>query len=114
MPLFVCPTDDQVRLAEYGSSDAASKLFRFYKPLARGRNVYRLMDGTFTEIQPTEPETISRLFYGGVKHYVTDAEADQLVAAGYTVLAGEFELDSKYSSDLDGDAVLGSSSGNKG
>lgn len=75
--------------------------------MARGRNVFRLVDGSFTEVQPVDPSTVSRVFHGGASHYVSDDEADQLVAAGYTVLAGEFELNSKYSSALDGPAVLG-------
>jgi hypothetical protein len=63
--------------------------------------------GTFVEVEPRDLSTVSRVFFGSHNNYVTDAEADALVAAGYSVLPGVFELDSVYSSSLDSSATLG-------
>ena len=83
------------------------RLWRFYGPGVRGKNVYRLTDGSFTESQPGDASLIDRVFHGGHDNYVTDAEADALVAAGYTVSPGVFEVGSTYSSTLGSEAVLG-------
>jgi hypothetical protein len=107
MPLFRTPTDDLVRYAELNGQGLGHRLFRFYKSDPRGRNVFRLVDGSFTENEPNDINEISKVYWGGSENFVTDAEADALVAAGYTVLEGVFVLGSSYSSDLDGGAVLG-------
>jgi hypothetical protein len=83
------------------------RLWSFYARTLRGKNVYRLTNGTFVEVEPRDLSTVSRVFFGSHNNYVTDAEADALVAAGYSVLPGVFELDSVYSSSLDSSATLG-------
>jgi hypothetical protein len=107
MPLFRTPTDDLVRYAELNGQGLGHRLFRFYKSDPRGRNVFKLVDGSFTENEPNDINEISKVYWGGSENFVTDAEADALVAAGYTVLDGVFTLGSSYSSTLDDDAVLG-------
>ena len=107
MPIFRTPTDEFVRYGDYTAGGVQRSLWRFYRPEPRGRNVYLLTDGSFTEIDVRDEGQIVRVYHGGHDNYVTDAEADALVAAGYTILPGTFELDSSYSSELDGDAILG-------
>lgn len=62
------------------------RLMRHYSPLPRGRNVYLLVDGSVTEVQPYEatPGTvIQRVFFGGHAEQVNAAEVAILTAAGY-------------------------------
>jgi hypothetical protein len=107
VPIFRTPTDEFVRYGDYTAGGVQRSLWRFYRPEPRGRNVYLLTDGSFTEIDVRDEGQIVRVYHGGHDNYVTDAEADALVAAGYTILEGTFELDSSYSAELDGDAILG-------
>lgn len=46
-------------------------------------NVFKLVDGTFTEVQPVDPATIAITYYGGHEYPVSAAEVTALVAAGY-------------------------------
>jgi len=83
MPTFVPPTDNFVRYADPFEKSIEHRLFRFFVPTARGRNVFKLNDGTFTEDQPGDSTTIAKVYHGGHSHTVTDAEAADLMAAGY-------------------------------
>ena len=112
MPTFIPPSDLSVAAADRGDNSVAGRLFRYMSPSSRGRNVYRLVDGSFTEAELSDLSNVTRVFQGGHAHYVTDAEASQLIAAGYTVDAGVFELGSAYSSTLGGDAILDNIEGN--
>lgn len=107
MPTFIPPTENAVVYGDPLRRGIEYRLWRFYVPTSRGRNVYRLIDGSFTEVEPRDMSTVSRVFFGGHNNYVTDSEADALVAAGYSVSAGVFEVGSSYSSTLGSDAVLG-------
>lgn len=117
MAIFRPPTDNFVRptLAEnFTKGDVlsqeqrlANRLATHYAPGARGRNVFLLTNGTFTENEPSDMDTVAKVYYGGHDNYVNDTEANALVAAGYSVLPGTFELDSAYSSSLDSSATLG-------
>lgn len=107
MPIFRPPTDDFVRYGDYTKMGRQRFLWRFFDPEPRGRNVYKLTDGSFTEADIRDEGQIVKTYLGGHDNYVTDAEADDLVAAGYTVLPGTFELGSSYSGGVGGDATLG-------
>lgn len=62
--------------------DAGNRLGARIVPSARGRNVWRKTDGTFTEQQPVDGD-VDRIFFGGHLNEVTAAEAAALTAAGY-------------------------------
>lgn len=49
----------------------------------RGRNVFKLTDGTFTESQPSDPTEIDITYYGGHIYTLTAEEEADLTAAGY-------------------------------
>lgn len=49
----------------------------------RGRNVFLLIDGTYTERQPSDYTLVSRVYYGGHNNEVNSAEVAALTAAGY-------------------------------
>jgi hypothetical protein len=46
-------------------------------------NVFKLLDGTYTEQQPALWDQIDLVYYGGHTYEVTSAEAAALTAAGY-------------------------------
>ena len=52
-------------------------------PIDRGRNVYLLIDGTYTESQPGDWADIAKIYYGGHIIPITPAEQASLTAAGY-------------------------------
>jgi uncharacterized lipoprotein YmbA len=83
MPTFIPPTDNLVRWADPFDQSIEHRLFRFLSPGARGRNVYKLTDDTFTENQPSDMSTVAKLYHGGHTHTVTAAEASALTDAGY-------------------------------
>ena len=112
MPTFIPPTENNVAAAEPFGEGVAWRLFRYAAPGKSADNVYRLTDGSFTTVEPRDQSTISRTFWGASVNYVTDVEATELVAAGYTVDAGVFQLGSSFSSELGGDAKLGNIEGN--
>ena len=105
--MFTPPTESAGEYGHYSSKGLEYRLWRFYAPTLRGKNVFRLTNGLFVEVEPRDMSTVSRVFHGGHDSYVTDAEADELVAAGYTVSTGVFEIGSSYSSTLGSDAILG-------
>ena len=80
---FRPPTDDLVSWYEEGTDGIALRLFRFFQPTARGRNVYKLTDGTFTEAEQNDSSVVEITYHGGHANPVTQAEKDDLVAAGY-------------------------------
>ncbi len=49
----------------------------------RGRNVYKLANGSFTEDQPHPDTLIDKTYHGGHIHQLTAQEEADLIAAGY-------------------------------
>ena len=82
MPTFIPPTEDAVVYGDPLRRGPEYRLWSFYARTLRGKNVYRLTNGTFVEVEPRNLSTVSRVFFGSHNNYVTDAEADALVAAG--------------------------------
>jgi hypothetical protein len=115
VPTFIPPTENSLRYVERNQSQGSGYgLFKFYRPEPRGRNVYKLSDGSFTEVDQSDLSNVVRLFHGGHSHYVSDVEAAELVAAGYVVQDGEFELGSSFSSTLASGATLGVTDADRG
>ena len=88
--LFRTPTDLEVDFTggyRLGLATAANRnafsLYRFYEPGPRGRNIWKLANGTYTENQPPDDTNIDLIYYGGHDHHVDDTEKAELVAAGY-------------------------------
>lgn len=65
----------------------AMRLFRFYKSRARGPNLFKLLDGTYTYSQPypLDETTVAITYWGGHIYTVDATEAVALTAAGFTV-----------------------------
>lgn len=90
MPTFTPPTDNWLNLSDFDIETPPTqemrlsyRLLRFFRAMPRGRNVYRLINGTFTENEPSDRELIAVTYWGGHDHQVTDTEAAALTAAGY-------------------------------
>jgi hypothetical protein len=61
----------------------AGRLFRYAEPTYAGSNVYKLTDGSYTQVEQRDYDRIAKIYYGGSKNFVTQAEKDDLIAAGY-------------------------------
>lgn len=79
MATFRPPTDDFVYWADNGEEG----IFSYLKPWPRGRNVFKLTDGSFTEFQPMDQDSIAITYHGGHIHDITADEEADLRAAGY-------------------------------
>lgn len=93
MAIFRTPTDNFSRktLAEAFTMGLilskeqrlANRLASHVPPTARGRNVYLLNNGTYTENQPGDMSMVAKVYYGGHEIEVDAAEVASLTAAGY-------------------------------
>lgn len=79
MATFRPPTDNFVYWADNGEEG----IFSYLKPWPRGRNVFKLVDGSFTEQQPMDQDSIAITYHGGHIHDITADEEADLRAAGY-------------------------------
>ena len=101
MPVFTPPTDAIVGPINPDSRGNAARLMGFFPPSDRGRNVWKLPDGSYTEVQPGyladvefahqgnlpwgvwTAASYDKVYYGGHATEVSDEEAASLTAAGY-------------------------------
>lgn len=89
MSIFRPPTDDFMVLGippkEFDSQEVrlAYSLFRHFDSEPRGRNVFKLLDGTITENEPNDNTLIARTYFGGSNNEVSSTEVAELTAAGY-------------------------------
>ena len=89
MPTFIPPTENVTYMgATPQKTDGADKrlthrLFRHYAPLPRGKNVYKLVDGSYSEDDLLDVSVIDITYHGGHEIPITSEEAADLTAAGY-------------------------------
>lgn len=83
MAVFRPPTDDFVYWDDLYDNSPESRLFARVRNGARGRNVYKLVDGGYTENQPAWPGDIEKIYLGGHDNVITAEEEADLIAAGY-------------------------------
>jgi hypothetical protein len=81
--LFRTPATTEIRAADRNDDSIAGLLFRYAEPTYAGVNVYKLVDGSFTEVEQRDYTQIAKVYHGGSKNFVTQAEKDELIAAGY-------------------------------
>ena len=79
MTTFKPPTDNYVNWALPGERGILAVL----RPGRRGRNVFKLNTGSFTEFQPSDQSEIAITYHGGHIHEITAQEEADLRAAGY-------------------------------
>lgn len=83
MATFITPTDDFVRYGDPLRGGQQAALWRFFDPEPRGRNVYKLTDGSYTEVDLKDEGQIEKIYHGGHIHTLTQQEVTDLTAAGY-------------------------------
>jgi len=83
MATFTPPTDNLVQYANRNDLSVEHRLFKFLAPTARGRNVFKLNDNSYTDNQPADMTTVIITYHGGHDHIVSASEASALTAAGY-------------------------------
>ncbi len=79
MAVFRPPTDPFVTFDD-GSGEG---IFSYLNGWPRGRNVFKMTDGSFQESEPSDPSTIAHTYHGGHIHELTAQEEADLIAAGY-------------------------------
>lgn len=84
MATFIPPIVQDQSLGSGRADSPEERFARHWAPEQRGKNVWKLNDGTYTERQPRDATTIAVTYYGGHVYTVTAAEAAALNAAGYT------------------------------
>ena len=93
MAIFRTPTDNYSRktLPEMFTKGIvlsqeerlANRLAVHVAPTPKGRNVYLLNTGAYTENQPGDMATVTKIYYGGHENEVDATEVASLTAAGY-------------------------------
>ena len=90
MAVFRPPTDNFLSLSDIDvrqpwsqNQRFAYRLFRHFESQPRGRNVYKLSDGSYTENEPADYSTVVFTYYGGHDYELDADEQAALVAAGY-------------------------------
>lgn len=81
--IFYTPATTEIRAADRDDTSIAGLLFRYAEPTYAGVNVYKLTDGTFTQVEQRDYDLISKVYWGGSKNFVSAEEKQELVAAGY-------------------------------
>jgi len=61
----------------------ANRLGGRIEPSPRGRNIFLLTNGTYTDDQPSSLDMVAKVYYGGHDNEVDAAEVAALTAAGY-------------------------------
>lgn len=79
MATFRPPTDPLV----YFDDGSGGGIFSYLSGWPRGRNVFKMTDGSFQENQPGDDSLIAKIYHGGHIHELTAAEEADLIAAGY-------------------------------
>lgn len=82
MSTFEPPTRNEVVYADFFGRTAETSLFSRVVPSARGINIWKLNDGTYTELEPPFGDFLF-VYYGGHIYDVDAEEVAALTAAGY-------------------------------
>jgi hypothetical protein len=80
--IFRTPTSE-LPAADFFAKDIANRLFSYATPGTRGKNIYKLTDGSYTDVDPRDPDDYTKLYYGGRINFVSAEEKADLVSAGY-------------------------------
>ena len=83
--IFRPPAEDRFPWINYCEFTPAHRLFAHLEQGYRARNIYRLIDGSYTTNDPGDPSIVEKLYLGAHANFVSETEKAQLVSAGYTV-----------------------------
>lgn len=79
MATFETPTDQYV----VWDDGTGTGILSYLRSGDRGRNVFKLVDGTYTEDEPWDTTRITKVYHGGHVHTLDATEVADLTAAGY-------------------------------
>lgn len=83
MAVFRPPTDPYVYWDDSYDNSPESRLMGRLASGDRGRNVYKLSDGSYTEDQPADLGDVVKTYHGGHEIVLDATEEADLIAAGY-------------------------------
>lgn len=83
MAIFRPPTDPFAVSFGLVPNSPEDRLFSRLEAIPRGRNVYLLTNGSYTESQPSDDEEVAKVYLGGHDNEITASEVALLTAAGY-------------------------------
>lgn len=83
MPTFSPPAQDSFAWANYRDKSAEHQLFGYVRKGSRAQNLFYLTNGTFTNVDPLNPNLVDKVYYGGHIYEITEEEAAILTAGGY-------------------------------
>lgn len=63
--------------------DGSEGIFKHLRKFPRGRNVYKMKDGSFTERDQYDLSLVEKIYHGGHVHELTAQEEADLIDAGY-------------------------------
>jgi hypothetical protein len=81
--IFRPPVNDSFSWADRLNPQPGDFLLRKLVPGDRAKNVYKLLDGSFTTNQPPDPEDYITVYLGAHNNFVSAEEKADLVSAGY-------------------------------
>ena len=81
--VFRTPSTTEIAPADRRDMSVSGRLFKHALPTYAGVNVYKLTDGSYTEIEQRDYTLVSKTYFGGTLNEVTQDEKNDLVAAGY-------------------------------
>jgi hypothetical protein len=81
--VFRTPATTEIAPADMDDTSVSGRLFRYAQPTYAGVNVYKLTDGSYTQVEQRDYDLIEKVYWGGTLNVVTQEEKDDLVLAGY-------------------------------
>jgi hypothetical protein len=81
--IFRPPVNDSFSWSDRLNPVEGDFLFRKLVPGTRAKNVYKLLDGTYTTNQPPDPEDYITVYLGAHNNFVSAEEKADLISAGY-------------------------------
>ena len=81
--IFRPPSDQEFRWARYGATDTASIFFGRMTRGQKASNIYKMVDGSYTNIATRDYSLVDKVYHGGHENFVTAEEKADLITAGY-------------------------------
>ena len=72
--VFRTPATTEIAPADYRDISVPSRLFKHAQPTYAGVNVYKLTDGSYTEVEQRNYDLIEKVYWGGTLNVVTQAD----------------------------------------
>lgn len=80
---FEPPIQDSFPWAKYQETSIDHQLFGYVRQGGRARNLYYLVNGTFTDVDPLDSTVVNKVYLGGHVYEISEDEVAILTAAGF-------------------------------